>query len=116
MAPLRGRLAPLPASDHRLPKTTTVTPFQNSNPLINALAPRKAYKNFEHKEKPKPTGNDDDDLCAALKHAEEVLKKRKDFGEKWYNDRNHDPVNDTWQKRIDNLKKEIEDKNICCNE
>jgi hypothetical protein len=38
MASLRGRLAPLPATDHRLPKTTTVTPFHNSNPLINALA------------------------------------------------------------------------------
>lgn len=38
MASLCGRLAPLPATDHRLPKTATVTPFHNSNPLINEFS------------------------------------------------------------------------------
>jgi hypothetical protein len=47
MASLRGRLAPLPETDHRLPKTTTVGPSQNSNPLINALADKS--RNFPGK-------------------------------------------------------------------
>jgi hypothetical protein len=32
--------SPLPAPDHRLPKTTTVTRFLNSSPLIDALTVR----------------------------------------------------------------------------
>ena len=77
---------------------------------------RKDYKKFEHESKPEPTGDEKTDLCNSLKHAKEVLKKREDFGKKWFDDGHHDPVNDSWNKRIENLNKEIAEKGICCDE
>ena len=77
---------------------------------------RQDYKKFEQQNKPTETGNEEEDLCADLKHSEEVLRKRQDFGKKWFNDGDHDSTNNSWKNRIEKLKNKLKEKGICCDE
>ena len=99
-----------------IPEPSDIPPYSPSASEKEKAEERKAYKKFEHESKPTSTGDEKTDLCAALKHAEEVLKKREDFGTKWFNDGDHDPVNGEWKKRIENIKKELAEKDICCDD